>query len=136
MYNSTCEHIFIFQPESPTLLRGSRHRCPALEVWCCTYEKLDNGDLFLAIKSMCYNEASGLCKVSGRSTHPPAVDVKYLKTFTCWKARRSSEKKGIIIIRHENVYKGQNWQRHMAVQLKAGEDRGSGWRSEKEGTGT
>lgn len=45
-------------------------------VLCRTYEKWGNIDLFLALKSTCCNEASGLCVVSDHLTHAQAVDFK------------------------------------------------------------
>lgn len=38
--------------------------------------KWGNIDLFLAFKSMCHNEATGLCIVSDHLTHAQAVDFK------------------------------------------------------------
>lgn len=55
---------------------GLQQRCCAPEVWCRTYEKWGNVDLFLAIKSTCCNEASGLCNVSDHLTRAQAVDFK------------------------------------------------------------
>lgn len=38
--------------------------------------KWGNVDLFLALKSVCHNDATGLCIVSDRLTHAQAVDFK------------------------------------------------------------